>query len=101
TKELPWKSLKNLENRKVLPGDSILFARGSSYTGGFIFTSSGTAEKPIVFSSYSAGADLILKTPRKELSPLFVRYGAGPTPAFTNPDWNVLNGNIFRIEGNY
>jgi hypothetical protein len=100
TKETAWKSLKNLSN-KFLPGDNILFARGSSYTGGFVFTSSGTAEKPIVFSSYSLEADVILKTPRKELTPFFEKYGGGPAPSFTNPDWNVLNGNIFRIEGSY
>ncbi len=100
TKETAWKSLKNLSN-KFLPGDNILFARGSSYTGGFVFTSSGTAEKPIVFSSYSLEADVILKTPRKELTPIFEKYGAGPAPSFTNPEWNVLNGNIFRIEGSY
>ncbi|MCA1639690.1 MAG: hypothetical protein LC768_15390 [Acidobacteria bacterium] len=100
TKETAWKSLKNLSN-KFLPGDNILFARGSSYTGGFVFTSSGTAEKPIVFSSYAVEADVILKTPRKELTPFFEKYGGGPAPSFTNPDWNVLNGNIFRIEGSY
>ncbi|MBA3631823.1 MAG: hypothetical protein H0W58_03265 [Acidobacteria bacterium] len=100
TKETAWKSLKNL-SRKFLPGDNILFARGSAYTGGFVFTSSGTAEKPIVFSSYAVEADVILKTPRKELTPFFEKYGGGPAPSFTNPDWKVLNGNIFRIEGSY
>jgi len=100
TKETAWKSLKNLSN-KFLPGDNILFARGSSYTGGFVFTSSGTAEKPIVFSSYAVEADVILKTPRQELTPFFEKYGGGPAPSFTNPDWNVLYGNIFRIEGSY
>src|SRR5690606_21489424 len=98
---LPWKSLINLEKNTFAPGDSILFAKGSVYEGGFVFTSSGTAGIPIVFSSYSAGADLILNTPRRELSPLWERYGAGHAPAFTNPNWEHLNGNIFRIEGNY
>ena len=100
-KDLPWKGLINLEKNKFLPGDSILFAKGSSYKGGFIFTHSGTAEKPIVFSTYSVGADVILKTPRTELSPIFEKYGAGQAPSFTNPEWSVLNGNIFRIEANY
>jgi len=99
-KESPWKTLKNLE-RIFLPGDSILFARGSSYTGGFIFTSSGTADKPIVFSSYAVGANVILSNDRTKLTPLFQKYGAGLAPAFTNPEWGMLNGNIFRIEGNY
>lgn len=100
SQETPWKTLKNL-NGKFVPGDSILFAKGSSYTGGFVFTSSGTAEKPIVFSTYSVGADVILKTDRTKLTPLFEKYGAGASPSFTNPDWNVLDGNIFRIEGSY
>lgn len=99
-KESPWKTLKNLD-RKFVSGDSILFARGSSYKGGFIFTSSGTAENPIVFSSYAVGADVILSNDRTKLTPLFQKYGAGLAPAFTNPDWEVLNGNIFRIEGSY
>ncbi len=99
-KEAPWKTLKNLEG-KFMPGDSILFARGSAYKGGFIFTSSGTAEKPIVFSSYAMGSDIILSNDRTKLTPLFQKYGGGLAPAFTNPDWNVLNGNIFRIEGSY
>ncbi|WP_256013946.1 hypothetical protein [Desertivirga xinjiangensis] len=100
-KDQAWKSLQNLEEHKFLPGDSILFAKGSSYKGGFVFSSSGTEKAPIVFSSYSVGADIILNTDRKELSPLFEKYGAGPAPSFTNPDWSVLNGNIFRILGSY
>ncbi|MEJ7777956.1 MAG: hypothetical protein WKF68_00080 [Daejeonella sp.] len=101
TKDMAWKSFINIEKQNFLPGDSILFAKGSQYKGGFIFTSSGSAEKPIVFSSYAVGADIILKTPRTELTPIFDKYGAGPAPAFTNRDWNVLNGNIFKIEGSY
>ncbi|WP_345947602.1 hypothetical protein ABDD95_12160 [Mucilaginibacter sp. PAMB04274] len=101
TKDQAWKGLTNLQKDHFLPGDSILFAKGSTYTGGFIFTSSGTAAKPIVFSSYSVGADIILKTPRTELTPYFEKYGAGPPPSFTNPTWETLNGNIFRIEASY
>jgi hypothetical protein len=101
TKDQAWKGLENLGKNKFSPGDSILFARGSSYTGGFAFNNSGTADKPIVFSTYSVGVDVILKTPRTELTPIFEKYGAGPAPSFTNPDWNVLDGNIFKIEGNY
>jgi hypothetical protein len=101
SKEQPWKSLDNLGKNRFAPGDSILFARGSAYTGGVIFTSSGSAAQPIVISHYSVTADVILKTPRTALTPIFERYGAGPAPAFSNPDWHVLNGNIFRIEGSY
>ncbi|HEY4209098.1 MAG TPA: discoidin domain-containing protein, partial [Puia sp.] len=101
TKEDAWQSCRPLEQRSFQPGDSILFAKGSSYTGGFSFRSSGTADRPIVFSSYNAGAALVMATPREKLGDVFVKYGAGPLPAFTNPDWNTLNGNIFHIEGNY
>ncbi|MDQ3417479.1 MAG: hypothetical protein M3541_01625 [Acidobacteriota bacterium] len=100
SKDTAWKSLRNL-NRSFLAGDHILFARGSSYSGGVVFTSSGTAAQPIVLSSYSVEADVILATPRSDLGPLFEKYGGGPAPSFTNPDWSVLNGNIFRIEGSY
>lgn len=101
SKELAWKSMINIGKKTFMPGDSILFARGSSYTGGVTLTSSGTANQPIVISHYSVGPDVILKTPRTALTPIFEKYGAGPAPAFSNPDWNVLNGNIFRIEGSY
>jgi len=100
TTEAAWKSLTNL-SRRFLPGDHIRFAMGSSYTGGVLFSSSGTATKPIVLSTYGVDADVILRTPRKELGPIFEKYGAGPAPSFTNPDWGVLNGNIFRIEGSH
>lgn len=99
--EAPWKSFINLEIHTFLPGDSILFARGSSYTGGFVFKSSGTAEKPIVFTTYSADVKIVKSKPRNELATLFIKYGAGPAPAFTNPDWNILNGNIFKILSDY
>jgi hypothetical protein len=101
SKEAVWKSFINLEKNIFKPGDSILFANGSEYIGGFTFTNSGTAEKPILFSSYSVNADVILSMDRTKLQPIFIRYGAGRDPSFSNPSWNVLNGNIFRIEGSY
>lgn len=101
SREVPWQTLKNLGERKFFPGDSILFANGSFYSGGFVFNSSGTAQKPIVFSNYSAGSNIVSITPRKNLEKVFIKYGAGPLPSFTNPDWNILNGNIFQIHGSY
>ena len=97
----PWKGFANLGTRGFQPGDSILFAKGTAYTGGFAFTSSGTAERPIVFASYSAGADLIRSVDRTKLRDYFPRYGAGRKPAFSNPDWSVLNGNVFQIAGSH
>lgn len=101
SKESTWKSFKNLEKNTYQPGDSVLFAKGSEFTGGFTFTSSGTVQKPIVFSNYSVGADVILNTDRTKLQDIFIRYGAGRNPSFTNPNWDVLNGNVFQIQGSY
>ncbi len=75
----PWKSLKNLSNQKFLPGDSILFAKGSAFQGGFIVSSSGKPGKEIVFST----------------------YGKGNSPAFTNSDYSFLNGSVIRLQGSY
>jgi hypothetical protein len=99
SKGSPWKGFANLEKNRFLPGDSILFANGTSYRGGFIFCSSGTPEKHIVFSGYSLHPDSIRTIPRNKLDSLFRRYGGGPAPAFTNPDWNVLSGNVFHLKG--
>jgi hypothetical protein len=101
TTDAAWKGLTNLERRDFLPGDSILFADGSSYTGGFVFHSSGTAGKPIVFSHYHIGPDIIHAIPRSKLDSIFIKYGGGPAPSFTNPDWTVLHGNIFQVKGSY
>ncbi|MEQ6119941.1 hypothetical protein [Reichenbachiella sp. MALMAid0571] len=99
--EKPWETLTNLNRNLFLPGDSILFARGSSYKGGFVFNNSGAQNAPIVFSSYSAGARLVKSNDRRNLAQLFVKYGAGLAPSFSNPNWHNLNGNIFRIMGSY
>ncbi|CAN5753657.1 hypothetical protein BH11GEM1_BH11GEM1_04550 [soil metagenome] len=74
-----WRTLDALSGRRFAPGDSILFARGSQFTGGFVLSSSGTTQRPIVLSS----------------------YGTGAAPAFTNPTWAVLNGNIIRVLGSH
>jgi hypothetical protein len=74
-----WRTFTNLSRRSFQPGDSILFRKGACFTGGFVFSSSGSPQSPIVFSS----------------------YGNGPKPAFSNPWWNILNGNIFQIHGSY
>jgi hypothetical protein len=79
TKELPWKTLTAINNYPFNPGDSVLFARGSQFEGGCIIRSSGTEEEPIVIMA----------------------YGNGDAPSFTNPDFSVLNGNVFQIKGSH
>ncbi len=75
----PWKSQAPLQNRVFNPGDSICFAKGSVYSGGVTIDFSGTASAPITITG----------------------YGSGNAPSFSNPDSRDLNGNVFRIRGDY
>jgi hypothetical protein len=75
----PWRSLKKLAEINFQPGDSILFAKNSRFTDGIEFKSSGTKANPIVLSS----------------------YGSGSLPAFSNPDPDKFNGNVFQISGSF
>lgn len=75
----PWKSLKNLESANFKAGDSILFAKGSEFQGGFMLKNSGEPGKPIVLSN----------------------YGQGSNPTLTNPDYANLHGNVIQVKGSY
>lgn len=71
TKQSPWKTLDKINNYELAPGDTVYFARGSRLQGGFVISSSGKPGQPITFTT----------------------YGKGPTPVFTNPRYDHLNGN--------
>ena len=79
TKEQPWKSLAAVDNYKFKAGDTVYFAQGSSYEGGFVVSNSGKEGEPITFTG----------------------YGEGPAPVFTNPSYKNLNGNAIQIRGSY
>ncbi len=72
-----WKSLKHLQVINFKPGDSILFAKNSVFTGGFIIKNSGSENQPIVLTSYEEGS----------------------MPLFSNTDYNNLHGNAIQIKG--
>lgn len=74
-----WETLAKAKTATLSAGDTLFFACGSSFTGGLEITASGTAEKPIVLTS----------------------YGRGSAPKFSNPDLAVLTGNAIRLSGNY
>ncbi|MDR0792308.1 MAG: hypothetical protein LBE82_03295 [Chitinophagaceae bacterium] len=101
SKDFPWADLQLLNERALMPGDSILFAKGSSFNGGVILSGSGTPEKPIVITYYDYGSLINSTINRKDLDSIFKKYGAGPKPAFSNPVWDSLHGNIFQIQGSY
>lgn len=79
TKESPWKTLSKLNDFHFNPGDSVLFARGTQFEGGFIISSSGSPDSPIVFSS----------------------YGEGALPTFSNTDFTLHYGNVLQITGSH
>ena len=73
----PWKTLTRAGTQTLHPGDSLLFARGSSFEGTLTVSASGTEAQPITFTT----------------------YGSGDAPSFTNPDFNPSYGNSFYITG--
>ena len=79
TMESPWKTLTRVNDQSFASGDTVYFDRGSRFKGGFVISSSGKPGKPIVFTA----------------------YGEGPTPIFTNPRYDDLNGNAIQITGSH
>lgn len=75
----PWSSVASVDGHAFSPGDTIYFERGSSFTGGFEISSSGSEGQPITYTAYGTGAD----------------------PKFSNPDYAVLNGNAIQVHGSY
>jgi hypothetical protein len=79
TVEQPWSSLNSINNYPFSPGDTIYFERGSSWTGSFEITASGTADQPIVY----------------------LPYGTGDKPSISNPDSSTLDGNAIRVSADF
>ena len=54
----PWKTISQMNAGTTMlnPGDSVLFRKGQTYSGRLLIQRSGIAGKPIVYSSYGAGA---------------------------------------------
>jgi parallel beta-helix repeat protein len=52
----PWNNLTTVNGKTFTPGDSLLFARGTTCSGSFVFSSSGTSSSPITIGAYGTGA---------------------------------------------
>jgi hypothetical protein len=50
-----WKSIDKINVATFLPGDSILFKKGSTWTGELVPKGSGSINQKIVFSNYGSG----------------------------------------------
>jgi len=77
SKEDPW-TLKALQAHALQPGDTVYFMKGF-YEAALDLNASGTAEAPIVLTSFEA-------TER---------------PVFSNPSFSRQNGNVFFITGQH
>ncbi len=60
TQDNPWQSLSKLSSKQLSPGDSIFFKKGESFYGHLVVNGSGSADKPIVFTSYGSGNQPII-----------------------------------------
>ena len=74
-----WKSHTKAQQTKLLPGDIVMFKRGSQFSGPIHITESGAPSKPIILTA----------------------YGEGDAPRFTNPDDRNMNGNCIRLSGSH
>jgi len=52
----PWNNLTTVNSQTFAPGDSLLFNRGTTCTGSFVFSSSGTSPNRITIDAYGTGA---------------------------------------------
>jgi hypothetical protein len=75
----PWKTLERAGAAALAPGDRILLARGSTFTGTLTLRASGSAAAPIVVSA----------------------YGKGPAPRLTNPYFAEHDGHIVEVFGRH
>ncbi len=71
----PWKSLSKVNKTIFVPGDTISFRRGDTWTGGVVLNQSGTSTSNITLNG----------------------YGTGNQPSVTGGQ----AGNCFRINGSY
>ena len=52
-----FSSLAKINSLNLQPGDSVLFARGATFSGGIEVRTSGTSGAPITFGAYGSGGD--------------------------------------------
>ncbi len=51
----PWNNLGTVNSKTFAAGDSLLFNRGTTCAGSFVFRSSGTSASPITIGAYGSG----------------------------------------------
>jgi hypothetical protein len=53
--DVPWKTLEKVNSSIFVPGDTILFMAGNEFSGQLRVNNSGSADAPILFTSYGQG----------------------------------------------
>lgn len=56
----PWKTLEKVSSLLFLPGDTLLFRAGDTFTGQFRINSSGNEDHPIYVGKYGEGDDPVI-----------------------------------------
>jgi parallel beta-helix repeat protein len=51
----PWNNLATVNSQTFAPGDGLLFKRGTTCKGSFVFSSAGTSDSPITIGAYGTG----------------------------------------------
>lgn len=80
SRDKPWRTLRPVQSRDFLPGEAVLFKRGSSWSGGLVIDDSGVAGNPITFSTYGTGNRPVFRNP------------GGWQVITINADWVVVEG---------
>lgn len=60
TQAAPWQTLAKVNSMTFVPGDSILFRRGDTFSGSIVPKSSGSSGAPITYGAYGSGANPII-----------------------------------------
>ena len=60
TSTAPWNNLTTVNSKTFAPGDSLLFARATTCTGSFVFSSSGTSSNRITIGGTTPGTGNVI-----------------------------------------
>jgi hypothetical protein len=66
TEALPWETITKANSLSLEPGQTVLFNRGDTFTGGIVLQNSGAVGDPIGFGAYGSGADPIISSSAAE-----------------------------------
>lgn len=99
----PWRNIHKLNTITLLPGDTVLFKRGSFWREQLDITRSGTASAPITYSTYGTGSRPVLCGAERVTG--WTIYNASAKiwrasynwvspigPSWSSPDFILING---------